>query len=44
MLANLLELAPGEARILTGFVDDEVNELLGIDGTEEAALALLQLR
>jgi SagB-type dehydrogenase family enzyme len=44
MLANLLELAPGEARILTGFVDDEVNELLGIDGTDEAALALLQLR
>jgi hypothetical protein len=25
-------------------VDDEVNELLGIDGTDEAALALLQLR
>jgi SagB-type dehydrogenase family enzyme len=44
MLANLLELAPGEARVLTGFVDDEVNELLGVDGIDEAALALLQLR
>jgi SagB-type dehydrogenase family enzyme len=44
MLANLLELAPGEARVLTGFVDDKVNRLLGVDGVEEAALALLQLR
>jgi SagB-type dehydrogenase family enzyme len=44
MLANLLELAPGEARVLTGFVDDEVNAVLGVDGEEEAALALLQLR
>jgi SagB-type dehydrogenase family enzyme len=44
MLANLLELAPGEARVLTGFVDDEINEVLGVDGEEEAALALLQLR
>jgi SagB-type dehydrogenase family enzyme len=44
MLANLLELAPGEVRVLTGFVDDEVNEVLGVDGVEEAAVALLQLR
>jgi SagB-type dehydrogenase family enzyme len=44
MLANLLELAPGEARLLTGFVDDEVNAVLGVDGVDEAALALLQLR
>ena len=43
MLANLLELA-GEARVVTGFVDDEVNAALGVDGEEEAALALLQLR
>ena len=44
MLANLLELTPGEARVLTGFVDHEVNGVLGVDGEEEAALALLQLR
>jgi SagB-type dehydrogenase family enzyme len=44
MLANLLELAPGEARVLTGFVDDEVNTVLGVDGIDEAAVALLQLR
>jgi SagB-type dehydrogenase family enzyme len=44
MLANLLELAPGEAHVLTGFVDDEINGVLDIDGEEEAALALLQLR
>jgi SagB-type dehydrogenase family enzyme len=44
MLANLLELAPGEARVLTGFVDDDVNRVLGVDGIDEAALALLQLR
>jgi SagB-type dehydrogenase family enzyme len=44
MLANLLELAPGEARLLTGFVDEEVNAVLGVDGIDEVALALLQLR
>ncbi len=44
MLANLLELAPAEARVLTGFVDDEVNAVLGVDGIDETALALLQLR
>lgn len=44
MLANLLELAPGEARVVTGFVDDAVNAVLGVDGIDETALALLQLR
>lgn len=44
MLANLLELAPGEARVLTGFVDDDVNRVLGVDGIDETALALLLLR
>ena len=44
MLANLLGLAPGEARVLTGFVDDEVNAVLDVDGEEEAAVALLQLQ
>jgi SagB-type dehydrogenase family enzyme len=43
MIANLLELA-GEARVTTGFVDDDVNRVLGVDGIDEAALALLQLR
>jgi SagB-type dehydrogenase family enzyme len=43
MLANLLELAPREARILTAFVDDDVNAVLGIDGVDEQPLALLQL-
>jgi SagB-type dehydrogenase family enzyme len=43
MIANLLELA-GEARVITGFVDDDVNRVLGVDGIDEAALALLQLR
>jgi SagB-type dehydrogenase family enzyme len=43
MLANLLELA-GEARVITGFVDDDVNRVLGVDGVDETALALLQLR
>jgi SagB-type dehydrogenase family enzyme len=43
MLANLLELAPGEARVLTGFVDDKVNRVLDVDGIDETALALLQL-
>jgi hypothetical protein len=44
MLANLLELVPGQARVITGFLDEEVNAVLGVDGEEEAALALLQLR
>jgi SagB-type dehydrogenase family enzyme len=46
MLANLLELAASageDARIVTGFADDTVNRLVGIDGEREAALALLAL-
>jgi SagB-type dehydrogenase family enzyme len=46
MLANLLTLAASarfEARLLTGFVDDDVNRLLGVDGQREAALAVLSL-
>jgi SagB-type dehydrogenase family enzyme len=44
MLANFLALAAcagEEARILTGFVDRDVNHLVGVDGEHEAALALL---
>jgi len=44
MLANLLELTDHEARVITGFVDDVVNDVLGVDGIDETALALLQLR
>jgi SagB-type dehydrogenase family enzyme len=43
MLANLLAVAGGEARVLTGFVDAEVNAALDLDGEREAALALLAL-
>ena len=42
MLANLLALAP-EARLLAGFVDDDVNRLLGVDGEHEAALAVVAI-
>ena len=44
MLANLLVLAEADglpARVYTGFADSAVNELLGVDGEREAALALL---
>ena len=42
MLANLLALAAEEdARLVTGFVDEHVNRLVGVDGTREAAVALL---
>jgi SagB-type dehydrogenase family enzyme len=44
MLANLLELADRKARVVSGFVDDDVNDVLGVDGIDETALALLQLR
>ncbi len=44
MLANLLELTDREAQVTTGFVDDVVNDVLGVDGIDETALALLQLR
>jgi SagB-type dehydrogenase family enzyme len=46
MLANLLALAGSagfEAQLLTGFVDEDVNRLLGVDGEREAALALLSV-
>jgi SagB-type dehydrogenase family enzyme len=40
MLANLLALAESP-RLFVGFVDAQVNELLGVDGEREAALCLL---
>ena len=40
MLANLIALAD-RPRLVTGFVDADVNELVGVDGEREAALALL---
>jgi SagB-type dehydrogenase family enzyme len=46
MLANLLALAAADdlaPRLHTAFVDDETNELLGVDGRSEYALALLGL-
>jgi SagB-type dehydrogenase family enzyme len=46
LLANLLALAAAvglEPRLYAGFVDREVNELLGANGTDEYALALLAL-
>jgi SagB-type dehydrogenase family enzyme len=46
LLANLLALAAAEgleARLVTGFVDADVNRLVGADGEREAALALLAL-
>ena len=46
MLANLLALAAADGldpRLYVGFVDREVNEILGADGTDEYALALLGL-
>jgi len=44
MLANLLALAASAGlapRLVTAFLDSEVNHLLGVDGEREAALALL---
>ena len=46
MLANFLALtdvAGMDARLVTGFVDDEVNWVVGADGEREAALALLSV-
>ena len=40
MLANLIALEPA-ARVYTGFVDDDVNRTIGVDGVREAALALV---
>ncbi len=44
MLANLLAVATAEGReprLSVGFVDDQVNSIVGLDGRKEAALALL---
>jgi SagB-type dehydrogenase family enzyme len=44
MLANLLAVASGlelAPRVLTGFVDGEVNRLLGLDAAREVALELV---
>jgi hypothetical protein len=42
MLANLLALAADdEPRLTTGFVDEDVNRLVGADGRRETAVALL---
>jgi SagB-type dehydrogenase family enzyme len=44
MLANLLALAEDQRPVVhTGFVDERVNRLVGVDGRREAALALLAL-
>ena len=46
MLANLLSLAAADdlgPRLYTGFVDHAVNEVLGVDGVREFAVALLAL-
>jgi SagB-type dehydrogenase family enzyme len=46
MLANLLAAAGLEGlepSVWTGFVDADVNRLLGVDGEDEAALALLSI-
>jgi SagB-type dehydrogenase family enzyme len=46
MLANLLALAAAEGlrpRLYTAFVDRELNDVLGVDGAHEYALALLAL-
>ena len=46
LLANLLALAAAdglEPRLYLGFVDRELNELLGADGTDEYALAVVAL-
>jgi SagB-type dehydrogenase family enzyme len=46
ILANLLAAAASAGirhRILTGFVDDDVNRLIGVDGRREAAIALVAL-
>jgi SagB-type dehydrogenase family enzyme len=47
MVANLLALAAAQEldpRLHMGFIDSELNELLGVDGTSEYALAVVSLR
>ena len=46
MLANLLALAAADdlaPRVLTAFVDDDMNALLGVDGVHEFTVAVLAL-
>ena len=46
ILANLLAVAAADrtpAAVILGFADDEVNQLLGVDGQLEAAVALVAL-
>lgn len=46
MAANLLATATATgvpARLLMGFVDDQVNQLIGIDGQREASLCLIPI-
>jgi len=46
MLANLTAVGTGlglEPRVITGFVDDDVNALLGLDADREAALELVAI-
>jgi hypothetical protein len=46
ILANLLAVAAAHdlpARVVAGFVDDQVNRLIGVDGEHEAALTLVPL-
>jgi SagB-type dehydrogenase family enzyme len=46
ILANLLAVATSEgqgAAVVMGFIDDQVNHLLGLDGEGEKALALIPL-
>ncbi len=46
MLANLLAMCTAhglEARVLTGFVDDDVARLVGVDGETELPLALVSI-
>jgi SagB-type dehydrogenase family enzyme len=46
MLANLLATAAAfgiPARVTMGFVDDQVNQLLGLDGQREASICLVPL-
>src|SRR5207248_6199715 len=46
ILANLLAEAAAHrlpARVVAGFVDDQVNRLVGVDGEREAAISLVAL-
>ena len=46
ILANMLAVASAHgltARVVTGFVDEQVNRLLGVDGEREAAVTLVPL-